>query len=249
MVNVSSLPVEPAEIVNFLGQNLKLKEVCQAIHCQTIVNRVAIDRGLEITVEEIQAEMHRIQSEALLDTPTAVASWLANHWIQMNDWQLGIRQQLLTRKLAENLFASEVERRFAQYQRQFEQILLYRITVPYATLSQELFHRIEEAEISFYEAAHLYNVDSRLRLQCGYEGKKYRQDLEPEIADVIFNAVEGRVLGPFRSSDEAYDLLLVEEFFPATLTPELCEHLIDQLFEEWLARQVGPPRPTQPSND
>lgn len=178
-----------------------------------------------------------------MDNPAALLAWLANQLIQINDWELGIRQQLLTRKLVESLFASEVRRRFTQDQREFEQILLYRITVPYATLSQELFYRIEEAEISFYEAAHLYNVELRLRLQCGYEGKKYRQDLEPAIADIIFNAVEGKVLGPFCSSCEAYDLLLVEKFFSATLTPEVYEKIINQLFEEWLSMQLAISKP------
>ncbi|NJR59175.1 MAG: peptidylprolyl isomerase [Cyanobacteria bacterium CRU_2_1] len=234
MVDLSSTSLEPSEIVDFLGQKLQLKEVCKKIYCQKIVARVAHERGLEVTADEIRAEIDRVLYEKHLKNPSDILAWLAEQLTTLSDWELGIRHQLLARKLAEDLFASEVERIFAEYQLDFEQILLYRITVPYATLSQELFYRIEEAEISFYEAAHLYNTELRLRLQCGYDGKRYRRDLKPEIAEIVFNAVEGEVLGPFQSSHETYDLLLVEEFFPAELTTDMYEQIINQKFEEWL---------------
>lgn len=239
MVDLSSVPFEPVEIVGFLGQKLRLKDVCREIYCHKVVDRVAQERGLEITPDEIQAELDRLRQERHLEELSDVIRWLSDQMITLSDWEFEIRYQLLAQKLAEDLFADEVEKTFSEYQIDFEQILLYRITVPYAALCQELFYRIEEDEISFYEAAHLYNNELSLRLQCGYEGRKYRQDLNPEIAEVVFNAFEGQVLGPFQSSPETYDLLLVEQFFPAELTTELYDKIIRKKFGEWLEIELG----------
>ncbi len=55
----------------------------------------------------------------------------------------------------------------------------------------------------------------------------------------MFNAFEGQVLGPFQSSPETYDLLLVEQFFPAELTTELYDKIIRKKFGEWLEIELG----------
>lgn len=231
-------PFEPLEIMNFLRQRLRFKEVYREICCQKIVDRVASEKGLEITPEEIKQEVNRICYENHLGSPSEILDWLTDQMITLNEWELGIRHQLLAQKLAESLFADEAEQVFTEQRQKFEQILLYRITVPYAPLSQELFYRIEEEEISFYEAAHLYNTEPKLRMHCGYEGKKYRQDLKPEIAEVAFNAVEGEVIGPFQSAPMAYDLFLVEEFFSTDNSHEVYKKIIDRKFTEWLEQEL-----------
>jgi parvulin-like peptidyl-prolyl isomerase len=165
--------------------------------------------------------------------------WLSDHMATLNDLEHRIREHLLTKKLARRLFSDKIQEVFSLDLADFEQVLLYRITVPYESLAQEIFYQIEEEEISFYEAAHLYDVDSRRRLQCGYEGRYYRRKLKPDIAAILFNAKVGQLLGPFKSSDETYDLFLVEEFFPPELTPEIYEDVLNQLFQEWLDNELN----------
>jgi parvulin-like peptidyl-prolyl isomerase len=157
----------------------------------------------------------------------------------LNSLEQRIREYLLAKKLAKNLFSSEVRELFAQHPSDFEQVLLYRITVPYESLAQEIFYQIEEEEISFYEAAHLYDVNERRRLQCGYEGKQQRRKLSPELTERLFNANVGEVIGPLKSPNETYDLFLVEDFFAPELTREIYEDAIEQRFREWLENELN----------
>ena len=156
----------------------------------------------------------------------------------VEDWEMGLRDRLLTQKLKEALFARDVERVFAESRLDFDRVDLYRLRVPYQPLCQELFYQIEEGEISFYEAAHLYNIDEQRRLRCGYEGRLQRWNFEPEVAATIFGEAPGHVLGPFASA-QGYDLLMSANFLFSELNDETRNTILDRLFQEWLESELN----------
>ena len=80
--------------------------------------------------------------------------------------------------------------------------MLYQIIVNDEKLAQEIFYQLEEQEISFYEAAHIYNIDEKRREQCGFEGKLDRWNLNPEIAAIIFSARLGEIIKPLQNRTE-----------------------------------------------
>lgn len=231
-------PIEPDELVSLLKRDIQLKQVCQRILQQKIINQAAQERGLTVTPEEIQVEAERQRREKRLEKASDTLAWLADEMITPDDWEAGIRAQLLSQKLAASLFSKEVEKFFAQNRIDFDQILLYQIIVSDQKLAQELFYEIEEREISFYEAAHFYDIDEKRRHQCGYEGKLDRWRLKPDIAAIIFNAQLGEVIGPIQS-EQGYHLFLVEEFIPAELTSARYQDIQNNMFKEWLARELN----------
>lgn len=238
MVNIGNVPISPERIVVFFKQEVQIKEISQRILAQQVVSEAAQERGIVVTPDEIQVEADRQRYEMRLESAAATLSWLEDQLIAPEDWEAGIHQKLLAQKLAEALFADEVERYFAEHRLEFEQVSLYRITVPYEQLSQELFYQIEENEISFYEAAHLYDVEEQRRLQCGYEGRFYRWSLKPELAAAVFGTNPGSLTGPLKN-EHGYDLFLAEEFIAAELTPTIRQQIIDRLFKEWLASELN----------
>ncbi|NEQ26405.1 MAG: peptidylprolyl isomerase [Microcoleus sp. SIO2G3] len=238
MVDFAGISLAPEEIVEFLRQNLQLRSVCQQMIYQQIIEQAAIDRNLEVTPSEIQAEADRTRYEMRLESVTKTLEWLSEQLMTAEDWEAGIGDRLLAQKLRDTLFSQEVERVFVQSRLDFEQISLYRIRVPYQPLAQELFYEIEESEISFYEAAHLYDIDEQRRLRCGFDGRLHRWDLEPDLAAQLFGASIGEVLGPF-AIDRSYDLLMVSEFLPAELTTETRNIILERLFQEWLESELN----------
>lgn len=238
MINFSGISVEPDEIINFLKRDIRLKEVGQKILYQRIIERSAHERGVTVTPEEIQAEANRQRYEKRLEKASDTLAWLADQMVTPDEWEAGMRDRLLSQKLAEFLFAKEVEKFFAQNRLNFEQILFYQIIVSDGKLAQELFYQIEEREISFYQAAHIYDIDEKRRQNCGCEGKLFRWNLKPDIAAVIFGAKIGEVLEPLKT-DLGYHLLMVEEFIPAELTPQRYQELLDKMFKEWLASELN----------
>lgn len=237
MVNFSGIPLQLETIIDFLKQEVALKDVCQGIlRCQ-IIEQAAQERNITVTSEEIQIEADRQRYQKHLESASATFEWLSNQMITSEDWEVGIRHHLLSQKLAERLFGGEVEHYLAEHRLDFEQVSLYKIVVPYQQLAQELFYQIEEREISFYEAAHLYDIDENRRLQCGYEGKLHRWSFNPEMAAIVFGAPVEQVMGPF-SSEQGYELLVVEAFIAPELTAEMRQEIISRMFQEWLTHEL-----------
>jgi parvulin-like peptidyl-prolyl isomerase len=238
MVDFAGIPITPDAIVDFLKRQLQLRSVCQQMTYQRMIEQAAIDRNLQVTPAEIQAEADRTRYQLRLESVTRTLEWLSDQLVTSQDWEAGIRDRLLAQKLRDTLFMGDVERVFVQSRLDFEQISLYRIRVPYHPLAQELFYQIEEGEISFFEAAHLYDVDEQRRLRCGYDGQFHRWDFEPDIAAELFGAPVGSVLGPF-AIDHSYDLLMVGKFISAELTAETQNMILERLFQEWLESELN----------
>ncbi len=230
--------ISSEEILFFLKKNLQFREICQQILSQRIIDQAAQDRNLIVTPEEIQAEADRLRRDLKLEKSADTLAWLTDQMITVDEWERGLYDRLLTQKLQNTIFSKEVEGFFAQNRLDFEQIVLYQIVVPYAQLAQEIFYQIEEREISFYEAAHLYDVDERRRYHCGYEGKLYRWTLKPEMAAIIFAAEPRQLIQPIQD-DEGYHLLIVEEFIAATLNEQTRQEIQQRMFQEWLAGELN----------
>lgn len=237
MASLSSLPITPEEVIHFLKQEVSFKEVVYGLLCQKIINKTAIERSISVSPDEVQEEADRQRIQMRLETANSTYAWLGEQLISVEDWENGIYEKLLKQKVAEALFAHEIDKYYAEHRLDFEQVSLYRISVPYHQLSQELFYQIEESEIGFYEAAHLYDIDERRRSQCGYEGRFYRWGLDPDVASVVFAANLKEVIGPI-PNQQSYDLLLVEEFIASELTPATRQEILNKLFHEWLDAEV-----------
>jgi parvulin-like peptidyl-prolyl isomerase len=237
MNDLSKLVIEPKEIVNFLKSEISFKQVCQKILFQKVICQAAQEKGIIVTTEEIEAEVNRQRREKRLEKATDTLSWLTDELISLDDWEVGIRNHLLSQKLAQMLFAQEAESFFIQNNLNFEQVVFYQIIVDSEKLAQELYYQIEEGEISFYDAAHLYDIDHKRRKKCGYEGKVYRCSIEADIATILFTTIPKRLIGPLKT-DRGYHLLMVEELIPAELSPERYQEILNNMFEQWLSAEL-----------
>ncbi|AFZ34422.1 PpiC-type peptidyl-prolyl cis-trans isomerase [Stanieria cyanosphaera PCC 7437] len=238
MISLNQIPKQPELILDFLKKNISLREICQKILHQIVINRAAAERGIQVTPEEIQGEADKIRRQKRLEKAADTLAWLKEEMLTADDWEAGICDRIRAEKLARHLFAKEAEKHFAQNRLDFEQVLLYQIVIPYEKLAQELFYQIEEEEISFYQAAHYYDLDQKRRYQCGYEGKLYRWNILPEISAAIFASTQGQIVGPIKTG-LGYHIIKVEEFIDPQLTPELHEEIIMKMFDRWLEGEVN----------
>ncbi|WP_017652220.1 peptidylprolyl isomerase [Fortiea contorta] len=238
MNDIAKIFIEPEEVINFLKSEMNLKEVYENILFKKIIRQVAQERGIILTTEEIEAEANRQRREQHLEKAADTLAWLADQLISAEDWEEGIRDRLLSKKLAEALFSQEVEKFFIQNRLAFEQVILYQLVVESEILAQELYYQIEEGEISFYDAAHRYDIDSDRRHKCGYEGTIYRFDLQSNIATIIFSVPPQQLIGPMKT-EQGYHLFIVEELIPAILTRERYQEIINNMFKNWLVNELN----------
>ena len=229
--------IKPEEVINFLRSEIKLKEIYIYILSQRIIEKVAREKGINVTTEEIEFEANHQRREKRLEKASDTVRWLEEQMLTPLDWEVGIRNRLLTQKLASALFGKEVEQFFIQNRLEFEQVVLYQFVVKHEKLAQELYYQIEEAEISFYQAARVHDIDEKRRYKCGYEGKVYRWAILPEMAPLVFNAPLKQLVGPIKT-EYGYHLFIVEDYIPAELTPSRYEEILHNMFQQWLDAQI-----------
>ncbi len=237
MVERSALSPTPDEIVKFLRKTAQYKEVCHRILYQGIVEQAAQERGVIVTPEDIQQEADSFRRQHRLEKSSDTLAWLTNQHMTPDDWELGIRDRVLSQKLSEAMFAKEAEKMFAENRLNYDRVSLYQIVFSDDKLAQEIFYQVEEDEISFYEAAHLYDIDELRQARCGYEGILYRWSLQPAIAAAVFASEPGQVVGPI-ALEKSYHLIMMEKFLTAELTDELRKELLNQLFQQWLEAEL-----------
>ncbi|MBU7581328.1 MAG: peptidylprolyl isomerase [Nostoc sp. TH1S01] len=237
MSDLSKIFIELEEVMQFLKKEMRLKEVYEKILLNKIISQAAEARGITITPEEIEAEAEKQRRERHLERAADTLEWLAEQLVTPSDWEMGICDRLLSHKLAQVLFADEVEHFFTQNRAEFEQVILYQIIIDSETLAQELYYQIEDGEISFYHAAQMYDIDIHRRRKCGYEGIVYRFALQSDIATVVFRASPQQVTVPYKT-EQGYHLFFVTEFIPAELTPERYQEIINKMFQHWLSTEL-----------
>ena len=174
MKDASQPLIESSEIIELLRQELQLKPFCQKVLQKKVIDKAAGERGLTVTPDEIQVVGDQLRREKRLEKAADTIAWLADQMISVEDLEAGICDRILSQKLAEHLFTKEVEKNFVQNKLQFDQIIFYQIVVTNLQLAREIFYEIQEGEISFFDAAHLYDIDENRRHLCGCEGKVYR---------------------------------------------------------------------------
>ncbi len=237
MNEFSKSVIEPEEIINFLKSEINLKDICHQILGQRVIAKFCLENNISLAEEEIRAEAENQRRILGLEKASDTVEWLKDELINVEDWEEGIRNTLLARKVAENLFSKEVEKFYIKNRLEFEQIILYKIVVKNEKLAQELYYQIEEEEISFFTAAHIYDIDEKRRLQCGYEGKVYRFALPPDIAAILFRTAVKQLIGPLKT-DQGYNLFFVEELIPPELDSHRFQEILNNMFQRWLTAEV-----------
>ncbi len=239
MTNVIGLPIEAQEIVEFLRKEFRLFDICQEIIEQRIIHQVALERGLEVTPEEIEMGLNTIRYEQGVEQPVRLRNWLSHYHVTLAELHDSIRTRMLAQKISHHLLTLQIDSTLAQQDDRFDGIVLYKLVVPYEHLAQEIFYQIEEEEISFFEAAHVYDIEEDRRRRCGYEGYLQRRDLPLALADQLFRARAGELIGPIKTENGFYELFWIDERIPSALSPTLHTDRLNQLFRDWMAEQIA----------
>ncbi|MEL6551849.1 MAG: peptidylprolyl isomerase [Cyanobacteria bacterium J06621_11] len=237
MVTFSGIDIGAEELIDILRRDLQFNEVAERALSLRIIHTESAHRHIEVKDTELQAESERIRRELKLESAQKTMDWLNEQNLSADEWEEGIRDHILTGKLADAMFKDAAQTHFIQNKLDYEQASLYRVIVPTAQIAQELIYQIEENEINFFEAAHLYDVDPLRRAYCGYEGNVSRWSLDPDIAASVFGSEPLTVIGPC-ALQEGHALFFVDSFMTPEFTDEIYQEIRDHKFREWLAAEI-----------
>jgi parvulin-like peptidyl-prolyl isomerase len=232
-----TLPYSDREIIHQLKLTGQIPVVLEGIAMRNAIMSAAKELGFGVSEAELQLGANQIRSSSQLNQSSDTWNWLEQNRLTLDDFEEIIAQTVLSSKLAQHLFAKQVEVIFAERQVDYMQAVLYEVILDDEDLALELYYAIKEGELSFYEMAKEYCTDRELGRKGGYLGLVDRLDLQAEVRAVVFASVPPQLLKPILSKKGTH-LIQLEEIVQPQLTPILYQQILSELFLEWLNHQV-----------
>jgi parvulin-like peptidyl-prolyl isomerase len=231
------LTITDLDIIHSIKLSQQIPSVVEAIATQKIIAQAAQEAGIQVEPEELQQEGDKLRLEKKLVKAKDTWNWLEKHHLSVTDFEELAHKNVLKRKLANHLFAAQVEKFFYEHQLDYDAAVTYEVTFEDKDLALELFYALEEGEITFPEIARLYIQEPENRRAYGYKGLQHRKDFRPEIAAAIFASSPPGILKPITTPKAVY-LIWVEDIIQPQLDEQLCEKIITELFSEWLKKEI-----------
>jgi parvulin-like peptidyl-prolyl isomerase len=235
MLNIP--PISQDEIFQQVKLSFQIPTLIQAIAERKIVAQKSQALDLKLETDELQKAADSFRLKNNLATTQETLKWLNLHALSLDDLETLVYHAVLSAKLADALFASQVEPYFMERQLDYTRIVLYEVLLNNVDLAMELFYALQEKEITFAEIARQYAQDPEVRRRGGYRGLVTRKDLKPELSAAVFAAKPPQLLKPITMGKETY-LIWVEEVISPVLDETLKSQILSALFSNWLKQQV-----------
>lgn len=232
-----NLQISLSEFLGRLKRSCKLPSLIKETVYQQIINDTARIESIEISDRELQQAADNFRLRYSLKDPATTWEWLQKNYLTGDDFEQLIYESLVTAKLIEHLFGDRVEACFYQHQLDFTQAALYEIVFDDFSVAIEEFYALQEQETTFAEVARRYIQEPNLRRQHGYQGVLPRTKLNSAISALVFAANPPEILKPIVVNKKVH-LILVEEIIKPQLDEALREQIVNQLFSDWLEKQV-----------
>ncbi len=226
-------PASDAEILTYLRRTCKIAELAALTERDKLVLQLCEQLNITLSDEEWQAGGDTFRTERKLLSASETLDWLTYQRIAVEDWSQGIRVALLTKKLQEHLFGENVDAHYLNNREQYKRIAVSQILVSDLPEALRLMQLLREGQDSFCALALEYSKGRRSRENGGFVGVRFVAELIPEIAEAIAGAEVGKLIGPI-STKFGYHIIRVEKWFPAELTVDVREYILETLFQLWL---------------
>jgi parvulin-like peptidyl-prolyl isomerase len=231
------MTVSPDEIIYHIKITCQIPNVLEAIATRKIIIETTEREGISITTEELQKAADNLRLANKLIKAEDTWSWLAKHYLTLDNFEEIAQINLLSSKLANHLFADKIEPFFYAHQIDYTAAVTYEIIFDDEDLALEIFYALQEGEISFQEVARRYIQNLELRRAGGYQGIRQRSDFRPEVAAAIFAANTPQLLKPI-ISPQGVHLIMVEEIIKPELNEQIRLKIMGDLFTNWLKQQI-----------
>jgi len=202
----------------------------------------AKDLGVSIDDKELQGAYDDFRRACQLYKAKDTQSWLEKSGLKAEDVENFLEAGLLRRKIADELVPdAEVDGYYAQNPREFEYARVSHIVVQDKSAAEELSLSLKEEGDDFASLARTHSLDEATRCGGGFRGLVTRDNtlgLAEDVADRIFSAKAGEIVGPFQSNGVAC-IVRIEECGRLPLDGELRNRIRTNLCEETLAEKSG----------
>jgi parvulin-like peptidyl-prolyl isomerase len=199
-----------------------------------------IDRAIaNVTYTSAEASLARenfyLQNQ--LTSETARESWAERHGITLEQLAALALRDLKIEKFKQATWSHRLESYFLKRKGQLDQAIYSLLRTRDAGIALELYFRILEGEQTFAEAAkqHSQGCEAQAGGLCGLCELGH---LPPTLAQILKNSQPGQLWSPLRMG-EWMVVVRLEQIVPAQLDEAMRQRLLNELFEQWLQKELS----------
>jgi parvulin-like peptidyl-prolyl isomerase len=196
-----------------------------------LLRQHAAARGIAVRDEELQRAADEMRYERGLRSGARTHEWLRAHGQTLGSMQAELELLLLRNKVMAAIPAHEVESRYAAEAAEY--VALFSIRLASEPEAAAVRARLEAGAL-FPAVAAAASLDRATGENGGFVGRLRRAELAPEIAEIVFAATPGTLLGPV-PTELGVNLLLVADRRTPTLEEEAAGIRL-LIFDELVAR-------------
>lgn len=234
----STIEISDRDLIHEAKLAGRVPNLVQGIIRRQIIGAQVFKAGIEPSTVELQQAADQFRLVNRLESAEATNKWLQENHLSVDDFEEIVTQDLLTSKLAQYLFANQVEQFFYQNLLDYSAATFYEIILEDRDLAMELFYSLQEGDLSFADVAQQYISDPEFSRRGGYVGTVGRKQLRPEISAAIFAAKPPEIIKPIITSVGVH-LIQVAEIIEPKLDERLHQKILADLFDRWLKEKVG----------
>jgi parvulin-like peptidyl-prolyl isomerase len=234
---IERLTISAEEVLQQVKLSGQLVAVKEAINFRRIVQNAARERNIGVSPEDIQTAADEFRKVNNLQRAEDTLAWLQQQELTVEEFESMIHFSVLQSKLAQHLFADQVEAYFAAHLLDYTTVALYEVILEDEDIALELFYSLKEGETTFFEVAQKYIQDPEQRRKGAYRGIVRRTELRAEISSAVFASRPPQLLKPILSAN-GINLIYVDEIIIPELNSKMRSEILLSLFTDWIKRKL-----------
>lgn len=204
------------------------------------IDQIVAERGLVIHDEELQELVDTFRIERGLLTVQDFTDWLDETGLSLEDVEDDLEQKRQINIIKETFDEDALREMYVLNRRTFERVRIAQIDVESEEIADEILLRIEDDEAAFSELARQFTSDKDQAMSGGYIGIMSRTDLGEPMAEPIFAAQQGDIVGPIQQNDHWSLVQIIESFLlPLDDNLDLENYLREALFRRFLTDEIS----------
>lgn len=231
---INQTPISLVQVLQTLRASRRLQPTLESFASRYVLEETFRRQPeLEISVSELEQATEQFKQQ--FDEAQLQTYLLENAWDE-SLLRSELEFDLKLEKLKAEIAAPKLLEAFIEQKLAFDQVVLSRIVVEQLDLAEELRVMIVEEEVSFEQSAREYSIVEDA-VTNGMMGILSRAEVQATLGLDPYQATLQTVLEPTACNNQWW-LIRVEAVLPATLNEQIKQQLQDQLFEQWMMRQM-----------
>lgn len=204
-----------------------------------LIREIIIDKAIEAIAysdSERESAILSFYQENQIQSQAEIDNWLIKNEMNCEYLESLIIRKLKIEKFKHQQWSSQLKSYFMTRKLTLERADFSLIRVQEERIARELYYRLQEEEQSFAELAAEYSLDSPAE-NNGLVNRARLKDIDIRLAKILYGSQPGKLFPPIQL-DETWVIVRLEQYFPAKLDEMMREYLLNELFDQWLQKQL-----------